>query len=304
MKKDRLDVVGAASLLGVTLLLAINQAIVVEVNKGLQPVFFAGLRSVLAVGFVWLWMWSQGRPPQFRRRDLGAALVMGTIFAVEFLCLFIALDLTSLGRASVIFYTMPFWLALMAHFGIPGEGITPIKALGLMLAFCGTAIAILSRQPGGGGNLAGDLMALGGAICWAGTAFMARKSSLREVGAEMQLLWMVLISGPLLLIASLWFGPLIRDLNFYHILGVIFQSSVVVAGGFVTWLWLLSVYPAATVASFSFLTPVFSLVLGGLLYGEQVTVPLLIAAALVAAGIVLINQRKAPRPDTPIKTET
>lgn len=304
MKKDRLDVVGAGSLLGVTLLLAINQVIVVEVNKGLQPVFFAGLRSVLAAGFVWLWLWARGRPLVFRRRDLGAALLMGSIFAVEFLCLFMALDLTTLGRASVIFYTMPIWLALMAHVGLPGERINAIKGLGLLLAFCGTAIAILSRQPGGGGSLAGDLLALGGAIGWAGTAFMARKSSLREVGAEMQLLWMVIVSGPLLLIASLWFGPLIRDLTFYHILGVLFQSSVVVAGGFVAWLWLLSVYPAAVVASFSFLTPIFSLMLGGLLYGEVVTLPLLVAAGMVAAGIVLINQRKAPSPPAPIEAKT
>lgn len=292
MKKDRLDGTGAAALLAVTLLFAINQVIVVEVNRGLQPVFFAGLRSVLAVGFVWAWLWSQGRPPQFRRQDVLPALLMGTIFAAEFLCLFVALDLTALGRASVIFYTMPFWLAIMAHFGLPGEGITRIKAAGLVLAFGGTAIAILSRQPGSGGSLIGDLMALGGAITWAGTAFMARKSSLREIGAEMQLLWMVLVSGPVLLIASLWFGPLVRDLTAYHILGLIFQSSVVVGGGFIAWLWLLSAYPAATVASFSFLTPIFSIGLGVLLYGEEVTVPLLTAAALVGAGIVLINRRR------------
>ena len=304
MKKNGLDGIGAGALLGVTLLFAINQVIVVEVNKGLQPVFFAGVRSVLAMGFVWAWIWSQGRPPQFRRGDLGAALAMGTIFALEFLCLFIALDLTSLGRASVIFYTMPLWLALMAHFGLPGEGITRIKALGLILAFCGTAIAILSRQPGGGGNLIGDLMALGGAIFWAGTAFLARKSSLREVGAEMQLLWMVLISGPLLLVASLWFGPVVRELTSYHILGVLFQSSLVVAGGFVTWLWLLSVYPAALVASFSFLTPIFSLVLGSLLYGEVVTLPLITAAGLVGLGITLINRRGAPKPNTQIQAKT
>jgi drug/metabolite transporter (DMT)-like permease len=304
MEKVRLDMVGAGSLLGVTLLFAINQVIVVEVNKGLQPVFFAGLRSVLAAGFVWLWLWTRGRPLVFRRRDLGAALLMGSIFAVEFLCLFMALDLTTLGRASVMFYTMPIWLALMAHVGLPGERIGLIKGVGLLLAFCGTAIAILSRQPGSGGSLAGDLLALGGAIFWAGTAFIARKSSLREVGAEMQLLWMVIVSGPLLLVASLWFGPLIRDLNFYHILGVIFQSSVVVAGGFVAWLWLLSVYPAAVVASFSFLTPIFSLMLGSLLYGEVVTLSLLVAAAMVAVGIVLINQRKAAIPPAPIEAKT
>lgn len=291
MKKERLDGAGAGALLLVTLLLAINQVVIIEVNEGLQPVFFAGLRSVLAVAFVALWLWWRGRPPVLTRAHLAPGLAIGTVFAAEFLCLFLALDRTSLGRASVIFYTMPLWLALMAHFGLPGERITALRAAGLVLAFAGAATAILIRQPGSGGSLPGDLLALGAALGWAGTAFLAKASRLRDAGAEMQLFWMVLVSGPLLLLAAPLFGPLVRDLSVYHIWGLLFQSSIVVAGGFALWLWLLSVYPSATVASFSFLTPVFAIALGSLIYGEPVTVPLMVAAGLVAAGIVLINRR-------------
>jgi drug/metabolite transporter (DMT)-like permease len=69
-----------------------------------------------------------------------------------------------------------------------------------------------------------------------------------------------------------------------------------VAGGFIAWLWLLSVYPSATVASVSFLTPILALLLGALLFGETVGLPILGAAALVASGIVLINRpARAPR---------
>ncbi|MFN7223677.1 MAG: DMT family transporter [Paracoccaceae bacterium] len=293
MKKDGLDRIGAASLIGVTLLLAVNQVIIIEVNRGFQPVFFAGARSALAVVFVGLWMWSQGRPPVLQRAHLGPGLLAGTLFAAEFLCLFLALDLTALGRASVIFYSMPIWLALMAHFGLPGQRITRGKALGLLLAFAGTSVAILSRQPGTGGSLAGDLLALGAAFGWAGTAFVARRSALQTAGAELQLFWMVLVSAPLLLLAAPAFGPMLRDPTAYHILGLIVQSSLVVAGGFIFWLWLLSVYPTAVVASFSFLTPVFAIFLGMVIYGEQVTLSLIASAGLVAAGIILINRKPA-----------
>ena len=57
------------------------------------------------------------------------------------------------------------------------------------------------------------------------------------------------------------------------------------------WLWLLSVYPTATVASFSFLTPIFALTLGFIFFGESLTPGLTGAAMLVSAGIVLINRR-------------
>lgn len=291
MRKDRLDGIGFAALLGVTLLLGANQIMVKLINQGLQPVFFAGLRSVLGLGSVWLWLWFRGRPPVLRRADLGAGLLIGTLFAAEFLCLFIALDLTAVSRASIIFYSMPVWLALLAHFGIPGERITPFKAAGLACAFAGTAWAILSRSPDTGGSLTGDLCALGGAFGWAATAFVARKSSLREAGPEMQLFWMVLVSGPVLLLVSPAFGPLLRDLHPLHIVGLLFQSSIVVAGGFICWLWLLSVYPSATVASFSFLTPIFAMLMGWLLFDERITPAILGAGALVAVGIMLINRR-------------
>jgi drug/metabolite transporter (DMT)-like permease len=296
-RKAGIDGVGAASLLAVTLLLAFNQIVIKLVNDGLQPVFFAGLRSALAVGFVAAWLWWRGRPARLGRAELWPGLAMGCVFAAEFLCLFLALDLTAVGRASVIFYSMPLWFALMAHFGLPDERITPLKAAGLLLAFAGTALAILGRGTGAGagaaagGSLAGDLLALGAAVGWAGTAFIARRPVMARIGPEMQLFWMVLVSAPLLLLAAPLFGPLIRELQPIHLFWLLFQASVVVAGGFIAWLWLLSVYPAATVASFSFLTPVLAITLDWLVFGTVPGPGLLAAAGLVAGGIILINRR-------------
>lgn len=294
-RKDRLDAFGGAVLLGVTALLAFNQVIVKLVNEGLQPVFFAGLRSALAVVFVWAWLVWMRRPPRLNRAAFGPGLLMGAVFAAEFLCLFIALDLTTVGRTSVIFYSMPVWFAIMAHFGL-GERLTPVKVAGLALAFTGAAWAILSGSQSGEGSLVGDLCALGGALGWAGTAYIARRPVMRAEGPEMQLFWMVLVSGPILLLAAPLFGPLIRELEPVHLVWLVFQASVVVAGGFITWLWLLSVYPAPTVASFSFLTPILAIGLGALIFGESITWSILASAGLVAAGIVLIN-RPAPRRD-------
>jgi drug/metabolite transporter (DMT)-like permease len=289
MRKNSLDSAGLAMLLGVQGLLAFNQIVVKAVNEGLQPVFFAGLRSALAIGFVWAWLAWRGRPPRLTRASLGPGLLIGTLFAAEFMFLFLALDLTSVGRASLIMYSMPVWFAILAHFGL-GDRITPVKAAGLALAFAGCAVAILTRPDTGEASVAGDLCALGAAWGWALTAFVARRPVMRAEGPEMQLFWMVLVSAPLLFLAAPFFGPLIRDLQPLHVVGLVFQSSVVVAGGFIAWLWLMSVYPSATVASFSFLTPVLALGLGVVIYGETVTWPILGAAMLVAAGIVLINR--------------
>lgn len=297
MRKDRLDGMGFSALVAVALLLAVNQIIVKEVNRGLQPVFFAGLRSALAVGFVWGWLRYRGLTGRLRRADLWPGLAMGALFAAEFLCLFIALDLTAVSRASVIFYSMPVWIGILGHFYLPGERLNALRATGLLLSFLGTALAILARPSGGGTqNLVGDLCALGAAFGWAGTAFLARKTSLREAGPEAQLLWMVAVSAPILLIVSvavagLGFGPLLREVTMTHWALLLVQSAIVVAGGFVSWLWLLSVYPTATVASFSFLTPLFALSMGVLFYGEDLSTGLAVAFLLVATGIILVNRK-------------
>jgi drug/metabolite transporter (DMT)-like permease len=68
----------------------------------------------------------------------------------------------------------------------------------------------------------------------------------------------------------------------------------VVSAGFLFWFWLLTIYPASSVASFAFLSPIFGVGLGWLLLGEPVGPGILVALVLVCAGLVLIN-RPAPK---------
>jgi drug/metabolite transporter (DMT)-like permease len=293
-KKSQIDLFGAVALTSFALLLAFNQVVIKVTNGGLQPVFFAGLRSAGAVVCIWLWLRWRGIPLRFEKGTRAAGFAVGCVFAFEFLCLFVALDLTAVSRASVIFYSMPVWLAIIAHFIMPDDRITPVKAVGLGLALAGVAVAILTRDDGAG-SFWGDLAALGAAIGWAVTAMIAKASSLSRVRPEIQLMWQVGVSAPLLLFAALFFGPLIRDIAPIHIAGLAFQIVVVVSAGFIFWLWLLSIYPASGVASFSFLSPVLTVALGWLLLGEEVGPNLIMALILVAIGILMVNRPRSRR---------
>lgn len=288
-KKSQIDLFGAAALSGFAFLLAFNQVVIKVTNGGLQPVFFAGLRSAGAVICIYLWLKWRGIPLRFSPGTHVWGALCGMVFAFEFMLLFVALDLTTVGRAGVIFYSMPVWLSLIAHVVMPDDKITGIKAIGLTLAVIGVGWAMLYRGTGQA-SLAGDLAALGAAIGWAITAMLAKASPLKGERPEIQLFWQVAVSAPVLLFAALFFGDLVRDLQPIHLWGLAFQIVVVVTFGFIFWLWLLSVYPASGVASFSFLAPVLSVALGWLLLDEQVSFSLVVALVLVAAGIVLINR--------------
>jgi drug/metabolite transporter (DMT)-like permease len=56
-------------------------------------------------------------------------------------------------------------------------------------------------------------------------------------------------------------------------------------------MWMLRHYPATQLSSFTFLTPLFALVLGVVLLGEPLTLQLVLALTGVAVGIVLVNRR-------------
>lgn len=296
--RPSIDAFGAASLTLFSLLLAGNQVLIKLVNEGLQPVFFAGIRSVAAAAVIALLMLARRRDVRFERRQLGPGLAIGIVFAAEFVCLFLALDLTTVTRTSVIFYSMPVWLAVIGHFVLPGERMTRVKAAGLALAFAGVAWAIVMRGEGGEGSLAGDLLALGGALGWAGIALIARGTRFREVAPDMQILWQLAVSVPILLLVSAFMGPLVRTFEpwmWAPIAALVAISSL----GFMFWLWLLTIYPAASVAAFSFLAPVFGVALGWGLLGEEVGPSLLVAAGLVVAGLILVN--RPARPHVPQK---
>jgi drug/metabolite transporter (DMT)-like permease len=292
--KTRIDAFGTAALVGFALLMGINQVVIKVTNDGLQPVFFAALRSLGGAVVIYLWIRWRGLRIDLPRRTWRAGVLIGLAFAVEFVLLFLALDLTSVTRVSVIYYTMPIWFALAAHVLIPGERLTAVKSVGLALAFGGVVVAFVGRgEAAGTGALLGDVLALLSAMAWAAIALIVRATELKTVRPEVQLLWQLVVSAPLLFLAAIFFGPALRDPELIHWAGLGFQIVAVVSAGFLFWFWLLTVYPASTVAAFAFLAPIFGVSLGWYFLDEAVGPRILVALALVCVGLVLVN-RPAP----------
>jgi drug/metabolite transporter (DMT)-like permease len=289
-KRDRIDAAGTAALTGFALLFAFNQVAIKITNGGLQPVFAAGLRSVGALAVLLLWVLWRRKPLTLARAYWAPGLLVGALFAFEFICLFLALDLTGVARASVIFYSMPVWMALGAHLFLAGDRLTPRRLAGLALAMAGVAWALLDRAEAGAGSLAGDLLALAAAMGWAGTALVVRSSRLVRAAPEEQLFWQLAVSIPLFFLAAPFFGDYLRAFGPLHAAGLAFQVVAIASAGFLAWYWLLTIYPASSVASFSFLSPVFAVLLGWALLGEPVGREIVVALALVSAGLVLVNR--------------
>lgn len=288
--KATVDAFGAVALTAFALHLAFNQVVIKVTAGGFSPVFAAGLRSAGAILVLLLWMYLRGVSFRMPREAWLWAVVSGLLFAFEFMCLYNALDVSTVSRSSVIFYSMPLWLALASVVFLPDEGLTKRKVLGLALAFGGVVIALAER---GGGQISwtGDILALMSALCWAGIVLVVRVTPLAHVPPEQQLISQVMISAPILLLLAPLFGPMLREVEAIHLWGMAFQIIGVASLGFLAWFWLMKRYPANSVASFSFISPVASVLLGWILLGEDIAPSIWVALVLVAAGITLINRK-------------
>ena len=289
-RKDHLDTFGVSAMLLFAFLFAFNQVVIKVTLDGLSPIFAAGLRSVLGLGALALWMRYWGISLAVTRGQFWGGVLIGVLFTSEFIFLFLALDLTTVSRASVIFYTMPIWLGVIAHFVLPGEQLSGIRLAGFLVAISGVALAFWDGFSGEA-NVWGDVMALIAALFWAAIALAVRLTPVSEASAEVQLFFQLAISGVTYMIIAPLFGPLMRDLAPIHIAGLGFQSIVLVLFGFLMWFRLMKIYPASDIAAFSFLSPVLSVILGWWLLNEDVGAEIIAALALVCLGLFLISRR-------------
>jgi drug/metabolite transporter (DMT)-like permease len=107
----------------------------------------------------------------------------------------------------------------------------------------------------------------------------------------MQLLYQLVVSSIVMLAIAPFFGELVRDLTPTIVFIFSLQVILVVCISFLVWFWILSIYPASDMASFSFLTPVFGVLFGWLILGDELTYSILAALILVGIGITLVNYK-------------
>jgi drug/metabolite transporter (DMT)-like permease len=290
--RQGLDRAAALILLLVCATWGLNQVAVKVTNAGISPVLQAGLRSVGSAVLVLIWSRLRGVPLAARDGTLGYGVAAGLLFTVEFVLIYWGLALTTASRGVIFIYTAPFVVAVGAHLFVPGDRLTRLKLVGLLAAFGGLVIAFSEglRLPSHR-ELLGDLLCLAAAVLWGATTVLIKASPLAETRAEKTLLYQLGVSALTLPVASLLLGepgvfrptPLVLSAFAY-------QTVVVAFASYVIWFWLITKYPASSLAAFSFLTPVFGVMFGGLLLGEPITPALAASVALLAVGIYLVNR--------------
>ncbi len=295
-RKTHLDGLSSSLLLVCCMFWGFQQVLVKATIPEIPPVFQAAVRFVGATALLWLWCRWRGVRLFGRDGTLRAGLLAGLLFAGEFACLYIGLQFTTASRLTVFLYTSPFWVALLLPLFVHAERLRPLQWLGLVFAFGALMFALREGFAAGSpaGQWRGDVLALTAGLCWGLTTVAIRATSLARASAEKLLLYQVGVSAATLPLLSLLLGERwVWAFSSFAATSLLLQTVVGAFASYLAWMWLLGRYPATKISVFVFLTPIFALLFGALWLKEPVTPSLLLALALVAAGIVLVNRKPA-----------
>ena len=295
-RRDVVDMAAAAIMVGLTFSWGLNYVAAKISYAGYDPIFVSIARSLLGGLCVLGWCWLRGIKLFEADGTLGAGIAVGVLFGVEFLCLYIGLEYTTVARNTLLVNTMPFWVLIGGHF-LLGERINARKLGGLVLAFCGL-VAVFSDGivAGADTTLLGDLLSLGSGVLWAATSIVIKRSKLVATSAEKLLLYQLTGAAVVGVMVMPLAGPPIRAVATLPTLALLFQSFYIVAFTYVLWFWLLRRYPASGLSSFAFLSPVFGVLCGAVVLGEAPTTRIFLALALIAAGLIIVNRPARRQP--------
>jgi drug/metabolite transporter (DMT)-like permease len=297
-RKDHLDTLAIGLLLACFVFWGFQQVLVKVTLTELAPVFQAAIRFAGAAVLLLLWCRIRGIRLLQADGSLPAGLLAGSLFAIEFACLFFGLQYSAASRLTVFLYTSPLWVALLLPWVVKSERLSGLQWLGLAFAF--GAVVFTLREgfstPGQPLQWLGDLLGLLAGMFWGLTTVVIRSSTLAKVSPEKLLMYQVGFSALTLPLVSLALGETWNwHWSPFAITSMALQAGVGAFASYLVWMWMLGRYPATKVSVFAFLTPVFALMFGAVWLGEGVTPALLAALALVAVGIVLVNRKPLPK---------
>lgn len=280
--------------------LAIRYAI-----ETIPPFTMAGTRFLLAGGILVGWARLRGAawPTLVHWRAaawIGALLLLGGNGGVTW-----AEQRVPSALAALMVGAEPLWVVVLDWIRPRGRRPGTAVALGLLVGFAGVVLLVAPWKSGRGAvDPAGALALMIATILWAVGSIASRgtpapQSPLMSTGANM------LCGGALLLVAGvLTREPARLDLARVSAVSVAALLYLVLFGaviGFTAYLWLLKNTTLALASTYAYVNPVVAVLLGWSIAGEDISLRVLVSAAVILSGVVLISVK--PRLGVRLKPE-
>jgi drug/metabolite transporter (DMT)-like permease len=230
-----------------------------------QPFTFAALRTLIGSVGLFVLLPLLRRP--LKPKAIGPTAILGVLQTTGFVGMLTwALEGGGAGKTSILTYTMPFWLLLMAWV-VLGERLKGFQWLAVSMALVGLVLVLTPWRLKGGFS---SVIAVGGALFWAASAVYAKiLRKKHDVDLLSLTAWQMLFGAvPLVVISALtwsrapvWTGTFTIALIYVAILGN--------ALAWILWLYILNSFSAGTAGLATLLTPVIGISSAWIQLGER-----------------------------------
>ena len=250
------------------------------------------LRFVLGAVTVLLWaLWTRADLVP-KRGETFALLAVGVMFCLELATMNIGLEKTTASHAAVVLASYSVWMAVFAHFQIPGDRLTRRKLLAVLISYSGIVVIFVQGFTISTDLLVGDLLMLASALVLAeDQVYSARVAGhidiARLVLARFALGLAVFVPASVLLEHDAWsWTPRLGA-------SLVYQGVVIAGFGFIGNQWLLKHYLPSQIGVLALIGPVASILLAWALLGETPAPLIWLGTGLVTAGAFLIRPSTA-----------
>jgi drug/metabolite transporter (DMT)-like permease len=237
------------------------------------------------------------REKRFKRLSLGqwawlTLLGLSGVFLYN-LFFFSALAIAPAGRSSVVVAMTPTVVSV-ASIVFFEDRFSLFRILGLIIALFGVSWAISGGDPASllrGGIGRGDLYIFGAMLSW-GTFSVVGKIVLKQLAPRLAITYACLIGTVALAIPAVFEGGLagVRGYSVEMWLGLAYLGLMGTVLAFILYYQgIKSIGPAKT-AIFINLVPIWAMTLSTIVLGERITLPLVLGAAMVIAGVFLTSR--------------
>lgn len=292
MGKEHLDLRGFLVLFVLTMLWGLNYPAIKIANLGFSPIFNSFLRSFIASALGIAYCLSIKQPLFHRDIRLFHGFMVGLLFGLEFVCIYLGMRHTDAARAAILINCSPFVVVMGAYFFL-NEKVTVTKIAGLLLAFVGLYLVFRGKPKSWSPSmLFGDLLELAAAFLWGVTTLYIKKYLAERVHPIHTFLYQLVFSVPVTFICALILEPRwVLNVSGLVATAVVYSAVIVAFASYFTWFKLIHMYPVSELAVFTFLSPVFGVAAGAMVLGEQLTMGLILGLLFVSAGIYVTNYR-------------
>ncbi len=266
--------------------------------EALPPITFAGIRFVISCFILFVLIRARNIPLPGKSNDWLLLLVTGVMsFTLNYGLVFWGEQYISSGLAALLQATLPAFGLVFAHIHLPGERMTWVKTIGVVLGVFGVAV-VFSNQLA----IAGE-KALAGCVALVLSALFAAYSNVLVKAYGKNLDPAILAGGQMFfgLIPLMVIGILLEGNPFslrWTPLALLSRLYLAVVGSVIAFLlyyWLVHNMDVTKSMMIALVTPVVAVVLGMVVLGEELSWRTIVGGLMIMAGLGLIVMRKASR---------